>query len=67
MGKRSRQGRIGIFVVLVASFFGAPNYTGDIWQFVPSGTGDQDDEYTRTTGVFRYGERFGVRCIVAPG
>ena len=44
MGKHSRLGKVGIFVVLVAGIFGALNYSEDIWQFVPSGTAGPDDE-----------------------
>ncbi|MDE4907632.1 lamin tail domain-containing protein [Methanogenium marinum] len=44
MGKRSRLGKFGIFVVLVVGIFGALNYSEDILQFVPSGIAGSDDE-----------------------
>jgi len=44
MGKRSRLGKIGIFVVLVAGIFGALTYSEEICQFVPSVAVGPDDE-----------------------
>lgn len=44
MGKHTRIGKIGIFVLLVVGIFGALNYSDEITQFVPSGIFDPDED-----------------------
>ncbi|WFN35573.1 lamin tail domain-containing protein [Methanogenium sp. S4BF] len=44
MGKRSRLGKLGIFVLLVAGIFGALNYGDEILQFVPSVTAGPEED-----------------------
>ncbi len=52
MGKHSRLGKIGLFVVLVAGIFGALNYGDEILQFVPSEITGANDYEGLVVGAF---------------